>query len=388
MSQSGKEKMKIVFLSSSHIYNDTRVLLKEAKTLAAHGHEVVHLAPGAQELQFVEVGVEVYQYIKSIKSLGRIKTLLRLIDIARRYEPDAVHCNEIDSWAVGVLLKLLNPHVFVVFDVHEHYPSRFDEPHVKGIVRIIGKPLFSHLIRILSKKTDYFVFAKRTVAADYPKNVPATFIFNYAQLEYVDRRIEDVSGSIRKFMSDKKTLVHIGAFSEVRGWPQLLKAMAIMQHDLDLLVIGTIAEGKNALMAVAEKLGINNRVSIIDRVNFSEMFDYLLCADIGCMVYQPGIINHTYAFPMKLYDYMLAGLPVIGPDFSVEVRPVIEGERIGYAVDVSNPNAIAEKLDVLCASDQARKEMGRRARDAVIRKYNWKSQEKRLINIYKQAETT
>jgi glycosyltransferase involved in cell wall biosynthesis len=112
------------------------------------------------------------------------------------------------------------------------------------------------------------------------------------------------------------------------------------------------------------------------------LFDYLLCADIGLMLYQPGIRNHVYAFPMKMYDYMLAGLPIVGPKFAVEVVPVVNELACGLLVDTSRPEEIAQALDELCGNPNLAREMGRRGLEGVIRRYNWEIEADKLTSVY------
>jgi len=380
--------MKIVFVSTKHNYNDTRVLLKEAATLSSIGHQVYHVAPGDSNKRFREHGVNIQLYISRKSILRKLIKFTDLYKIINKIKPDVLHCNEVDSWFFGCFYKMLHSKVRVIFDVHEHYPSRFDESHVSWMVRVFGKPFFKPSITFFSKYTDYFIFAKRSVASDYPKKIPQEYIFNYSQTSYSDRKYSDVSEDIKKLYKGSLVAVHIGGFSKNRGWPQALRALSLMKNcDLKLHCIGTIFEGVESFMKEAKLLGVDNRVKCFDRINFSEMFDHLLCANIGCMFYQPGILNHTYAFPMKLYDYMLAGIPVVGPEFSIEVEPVINGEKIGYCVDTSDPQSIANALDLLCSETESSKKMGERARDAALTKYNWSNEAIKLKNVYEKIES-
>ena len=112
------------------------------------------------------------------------------------------------------------------------------------------------------------------------------------------------------------------------------------------------------------------------------MLDYLLCADMGLILYQPGIQNHVFAFPIKMYDYMLAGLPLIGPEFAVEVEPVVREEKCGMLLNTSQPQEIALALDWMCANPERAREMGNRGRQAVLGKYNWESEADKLLQCY------
>ncbi len=374
---------RVCFLSFTHPSFDTRILHKEARSLAAAGFDVSHVAPAQPgESGRVENGVRVEVYRRWPG--GRLTRFFQLYGIALRQHADCYHCNEVESWLVGMALKLLHPRRRVVFDVHEHYPSRFYEPHFPRWIGRPGERVVRFLFRWLGPRTDHLVFAKRSVMPDFrPDPSRQTLIFNYAPLRFQGRRREDVPLEIRREFEGRPTAIHIGDLSRARGWPQLLQALSVMKHrEMRALCLGGVAEGEAALMDEARRLGVADRIEVRARVPYEQVFHYLLCADVGLMLYQPGILNHTYAFPMKLYDYMMAALPVIGPDFSVEVVPVIREESCGWALDTSDPGALAEALDLVCERPDEAREAGASGRRAVLRRYNWEVEAEKLVRIY------
>lgn len=378
----------ICFLSLTHTYDDNRIFQKEARTLAEAGYRVTHIAPGTGK-NFTQHGVHVHFYPRTEGATGRLRRFFNLLVTGHSLDADYYHCNEMESWLAGWILKLLKPGRRIVFDVHEHYPSRFDDPRFPGWLNKIGEPLILGIFRLLTPWTDHFIYAKRSVAGDFQRlpgvEDKGTFVFNYGPLWLKERNLTDVAPEIRQKFSQGLTAVHVGVFAKIRGWPQLLKAMSMMKNrHMNLIALGRVDEGKDAILAEAARLNIQERIQILDRIPYEEMFDYLLCADIGLMLYQPGVQNHIFAFPIKMYDYMLAGLPVIGPDFAVEVVPVIQENSCGILVDTSDPMQIVEALDLLCEDREEAIAMGLRGREAVLREYHWETQIPQLLAVYDQ----
>jgi len=376
---------RVAFLSLTHPFDDTRVLHKEARALAQAGYDVVHLAPDSGRAAPREMyGVRIALYPAPSGLARRLRRFVRLWRLARTERADVLHGNEVESWLAALLIKLERPRTRVIFDVHEHYPSRFSEPHSPRWTRWIGEPVIRFLFRTLTPATDHLIFAKRSVAQDFPvRPGQATCIFNYASLDMPAPTRDEVSPAIRTAVGDHPVAVHIGGLSRARGWPQLLEALARMRHrELRVMAFGEIDEGPQAFWAEAERLGVRDRVEIRERVPYDQIFEYLTAADVGLMLYQPGILNHVYAFPIKLYDYMRAGLPAIGPRFAVEVTPVIEAERCGWLIDTANPQELADVLDLVCDDRAAARAAGERGRQAVKRKYNWERQASRLVAVY------
>lgn len=378
--------LKICFLSFAHVFYDTRILHKECRSLAEAGFEVVHIAPDQDPNHNHTIhGVQIELYTQRSGLLGRLIKFIDLYLRAIHLDADCYHCNEIESWIVGLLIKLFHQDKRIIFDVHEHYPSRFDEPHIPKGLGLIGKPIIHLLFRVLPKWTDYIIFAKRSVVSDFRGiKDKHDFIFNYGPLWLSSRLSKDVAPIIRQETGKgNKVAIHIGGFSRARGWPQLLKSLTMMKYcHLEIFCFGYVHEGEDELMADAQNLGVAHRIHLKQPIPYEQMFDYLLCADIGLMLYQPGIQNHVFAFPMKMYDYMLAGLPVIGPDFAIEVEPVVRQEKCGLLVNTADSRQIAESLDWLCEYSDLAKEMGKRGKQAIIDRYNWENEAKKLIEIY------
>jgi glycosyltransferase involved in cell wall biosynthesis len=241
------------------------------------------------------------------------------------------------------------------------------------------------MFKLLPCWTDHLIFAKRSIAPDFSGNTQKqSFIFNYSPLWLSGRDREEVDSSIRSQFEGKVVALHIGGFSRTRGWPQMLDALALMQNkELVILCFGKVDEGEGAFLGKAREVGVEHRVHLRSPIPYEQVFDYLLCADIGLMLYQPGIQNHIFAFPMKMYDYMLARLPFVGPNFSIEVIPVVEEETCGLLVNTGSAEEIATALDWLCDNLDEAKEMGCRGRRAAITKYNWESEAEKFIQIYK-----
>lgn len=376
---------RVCFLSYTHPYYDTRILHREAHSLAANDYDVFHVAPSAENGNLTVENVKIVLYSTRPGWFGRIRRFFTLYRRGVELNADIYHCNEIASWLVGCAIKLFHRQKRVIFDVHEHYPSRFEEPRFPVFLKWLGKPLIHTLYWILTPWTDHLIFAKRSVAPDFPfSSGKSTYVFNYGIIQKGQKTLQDVDSSVRDEFANLKTAIHVGSFSRTRGWPQLLLAMSIMRNkDLHLFCYDRVIEGEDTFLSEAHRLGVQDRIHLHKRLPFDEMFDRLLCADIGLMLYQPGILNHVYAFPMKMYDYMLAGLTFLAPRFAVEVAPVVQESECGLLVDTSNPEEIAQALDWLCEHPELATTMGQRGRQAIFSKYNWDTEAEKLLGLYR-----
>lgn len=375
--------MDICFLSSLHTPYDKRVYFKEALSLVKMGFRVIHLAPGEEDSTFERNGVLIKTYTGSKKNIiDRLFYIPKLLFLALGINAKCYHCNELDSWFVGIIIKIIK-NKKVIFDVHEHYPSRVAENYFPARLGPFVERTVKILFKLLSALTDGLIFAKKSVAGDFPKKVKSINVLNYTSLDGI--RIEEKWRSNKsKNKPSNITAIHLGLINQVRGWPQLVDAMNIVNNSrLNIHIIGTFSDGsQDDFEQQIASTGIENRFDFENWMPFEKAHISLLNADIGLVLFQPGIKNHEYAFPHKLFDYMLAGLPVIAPKFAQEIKPIIEKEDCGILVDTSKPNEISRALDFLADNPDERKRLGNNGKKAVIKKYNWENEAEKLINFY------
>lgn len=376
--------MKICFLSSMHLAEDKRVFHKEALSLVAAGHTVSHICPGDVSDTYILKGVKVVTYMSQADVKGRLSQIFMLYSIACAENADSYHCNEVDSWLVGVLLKLFKKKL-CVFDVHEHYPSTFAEGRFSATIQPIVAWCVRLSYRILTPFTDRLVLAKQTVSEDFHcSDSKKVLVRNFTQrsnFHFFEKKPPAIAG-------ETITLIHFGLFSKIRGWPQLLDALRLIVHEnYKLEIIGEFNDGtRDEFENVVKEYGLSDRIVIRDWMPFEEASRYLFEAHIGLVVFQPERQNHVYAMPHKMFDYMAAGMAVICPCFAVEIAPIIKESSCGFLVDSSDPEDLATKLDELISDINLMYEMGVRGQLAVRDHYNWENEADMLIQMYGELE--
>lgn len=373
----------ICFLSSEHPKFDKRVFDKEALSLVENGFSVFHLCPDSNASVFQKGGVSFQTYTKDSGIIARIKNLKSLYDMASAINADAYHCNEVDSWFVGVMLKIFQKKK-CVFDVHEHYPSTFAESRFPLLARpfVAGSVIFS--FQVMLPFTDKLVLAKQTVARD----------FFFSKRKQVLVRNFSSLGAAKSISTMKKasesepyfTMVHFGLINKLRGWPQMLDALSLSKNsNVKFQVIGEFNDGSyDEFVSRVSELGLQDRVKYFEWMPFEQAFEMLAKADIGIICFQPGVKNHVFAMPHKLFDYMLAEAAVLMPDFAKEVVPFVTHYNGGLLLDPSDPVDIANKIDYLISNKAEMRCMGASGRNAVLEELNWEKEAEKLLEMYKE----
>ncbi len=123
---------------------------------------------------------------------------------------------------------------------------------------------------------------------------------------------------------------------------------ALKDNNLRLMVIGG---GKylSKMKRKTQNFKIDNRVSFVGWVLYENLATYLCKARVG-VVGRPFVnnIEYLYTIPVKIYDYLAAGLPVAGygPKNSA-IEEFIKKNGIGTFVSQIDPNNLSDELTKL-----------------------------------------
>ena len=153
----------------------------------------------------------------------------------------------------------------------------------------------------------------------------------------------------RDLPSNVPILVHLGQMKKDRGCRNLILAMkSIPKAHLVFLGFGSI---EHDLKKLVSKHHLTNTVHFIPPVSPHAVHLALQGATIGITMLEDSCLNHRYALPNKLFDYVHAGLPVLGSNLK-EVERFITKNQVGRTVDSESPAAIAKAVNAMLNSEE------------------------------------
>jgi glycosyltransferase involved in cell wall biosynthesis len=312
---------------------------------------------------------------------GKIFNIITLWKIIKKTNCDYIISSELESWFISIVYSYLYKSSIVIFDSHECFSDYYAERY-RGVLKKLVKYIIEKYEKILCYKTDLVTYAKSGCSLDFNKlNVKKINLFNYLPTNKIVREY-----SLPENKTYKYDCVHIGAFTASRGWPQLLKALNILNNkSLRIAIVGTIREGESTLMAAAEELQVSSNIIFIKSVSYDEIPNILNSSKIGLMLYQPGLVNHKYAFPLKLFDYMACEIPVIGPRYAIDVNNIITECQNGELVNSSSPQEIAKAILSILDNYEKYKIKAKNAVQIMRNNYNWESQFKLLSKYIEKS---
>ena len=373
--------MKICILQVLHTPNDKRVFHKEAKSLAAAGHDVLSIVPSDVPLPEVIDGVRIEATPVAKGMFQRFTASLRIIPRGLRTKADVYLCVEPETWVSGLIIKLLT-RCKVVFDQHEHVPSKFANKFPLAL-RPAVEWATVRAMRCMARFTDYVILTKNCLEEPYKGlSVPRTVVLNTNHLQPPCTEIPE---TLRDRYAHRPTIIHQGLFGDVRGSYQLLDAMKVLAReypDIKCILLGKYVYGDEAAFRKAvSDAGLDPYIDMIDEIPFDEVPPYIAVSKVGLILFQPGPMNHTFAMPHKMFDYMREGVPLIAPEFAVEVAHIMREADCGLLVDVSDPDAIASAIARLLDDVTLEERLGENGRRSVETAYNWQHDERKLLQV-------
>jgi len=299
-----------------------------------------------------------------------------------KIKPNIIVCKEPDSWLVSVLMRLLFG-CKVIADLHEVYEDR-----VLAFPKLTQN-LLRKVIRALMKKLSQFtdeiihVSAERQQIYNY-LHKPGIVISQYPEIKHFPKRVMCKYDISDRSYQRQITAIHAGALRYTYASEQLLEAMEIVSKlfpGMRFVVLGGV-DGKLKNVFLIELLKNKGVLEIYQRVPFSEVLRQLYISDIGINLVLPVDITHTLAAPQKLYEYLAAGLPVIGANVPT-IRRVLKEYECGLIVDPFSPQDIANGLLQLAQDEALRQNMGKNAREAAEKHFNWEKEKTVLKGVLK-----
>lgn len=365
---------RVVHLSSVHSADDVRILLKQCSSLAAAGFDVTLIA--RTDVDRIKNGVK----IVAVKQYGggRLgRMTLSTFDVllkALGCRADLYHFHDPELMPVGALLRLTGAKV--VYDVHEDAPKQLLS---KGWIPMSLRRPLALALETLEWVMTRFVFnhivaATPPIALRFPQNKTTT-VQNFPIIGELTPSEPMVA------MADRSPCaVYAGGLTEVRGICEMITAMEHVDNPATRLILaGHFSES-----------GLERRARAIEgwkRVDFLGWLDRpgiakLLCKARVGLIPHYDIPNYVSSYPIKMFEYMSAGLPVIASDFPLW-RLILEQDCCGLLIDPRDPKAIANAIDWVLTHPHEAEAMGQRGKEAVAAKYNWAAEEKKLLTMYR-----
>lgn len=366
---------KVCHFSSVHPGLDIRIYRKQCLSLAQAGFDV-HLVISADAGQVAEAaGAGVTIHPLAALSGGRLRRMVaqgwRCYRTARALNADVYHFHDPELIPYGLLLSWQGRKV--IYDLHEDLRA---DIHSK---QWIPAPL-RRVIGSVARAVEHFAgrrFAAMVAATPY---IGALFDKSATRVAVIHNypAINELAAAPATVLTaaPRDCVCYVGAINEMRGIRHIVQALEMVP--VKLLLAGTF-DPPALRMELKTYRGWRQveEYGFVDRQKVGEIMARSLC---GLVTLKPKP-NYVNALPIKLFEYMSAGVPVIASDFPLW-RGIVEDAECGICVDPENPNAIAKAINYLLTHPEEADEMGRNGRRAAESKYRWDREGEKLVALY------
>jgi glycosyltransferase involved in cell wall biosynthesis len=174
-----------------------------------------------------------------------------------------------------------------------------------------------------------------------------------------------------------KILLYQGVLIAGRGIPTVIKAISQIQN-VYLLLLGD-GEAKNKFEEIARENEVSDRVIFAGTISQKDLINYTASADIGIALIENISVSYYHALPNKLFEYIMAGLPVLSSPLP-QMKKIVEQYNAGIIAEPDNEDEVIDSIKKLIESDNVIREYKNNCNRAAL-ELNWQTEFERAKPI-------
>lgn len=365
----------IIHFTTVHPRDDSRIRSKELASLAREfgGQVALYVQDGNGDRVDPHHGYRIVDTGPRIDR-GRSRVFVggwRMFRAVAGARPRIAHFHDPELLPWAVLLQLLG--IKVVYDVHEDVPRQvLNNPWLSPVKRRLLPPLVSLAEWIGSRMISGLVAATPVISKRFPPR-KTVLVRNFPMLAELQ------TPAPVPIRDRPHEFTYVGFISEVRNIYAMIKAVTLVNPPARLRLAGSFAasEMERRAMTMPEW----SAVRFEGWTSREGVASILADSRAGLVVLKP-VENEMVSLPIKLFEYMAAGVPVISSDFPLW-REIVETADCGLLVDPLNLDTIVAAMQWVTDNPDEAQAMGQRGRRAVEDQYNWEQEAATLVAFYR-----
>ena len=370
---------KVTILVFNNFTHDNRVL-REGLSLKNAGYEVqvVALHEGDLPKKELKEGLKIHRLSLISRKLPKsiffqiFKWMELFLLIAKHYrKTDFFHVCDVLPLPMAVWTKrLFNSSIKIVYDAHELEFQKNTSSKRYG--QLIAWLEAKHL-----RAADAMITVTDLIAELYKEHYnikKPNVIHNFPYKQTLGH--QDKFRHKFGIRPDQKILLYQGVIAPNRGCEQLIEAFKDMPDQFVLVLLG-YGSLWDSIKAMSSEM---NNVFMHEAVGRKELLKHTASADYG--IY--SIINtnqsHDYALGNKIFEYIMAGLPIISTNLKGPKSFLKEAFTV--FIDAINKDSLKGAVEHFDSLDQST--LSKDIKD-FAETANWDREQQKLLNIYENA---
>jgi glycosyltransferase involved in cell wall biosynthesis len=368
-----EKSIKICHLTSAHPRFDIRIFHKECVYLARHFE--THLVVADNLGNELKNNINIHDVGKETSRLKRFaRTPKKVLKKALEIDADIYHFHDPDLLLIAKNLHRRGKKV--IYDAHEDVEKQLlSKPYLSPWKARIASRLFARFEKKVLRYIAAVVTATPAIRDKFEALHKEVIDINNFPLMH-ELFSEEVDWNLKK-----PQIAYVGGISRIRGILEVISALEHVNRDDQFLqLVGPFSENETA--KIARSLNGFSKVIELGTLNRAEVKEVLANSMAGIVTFLP-VPNHIEAQPNKMFEYMSAGIPVIGSRFPLW-QEILEKNDCGICVDPTKPQEIASAIEFIFSNPERAKEMGLNGLKAIRSKYNWETEQEKLVALYQK----
>ncbi|MBP59137.1 MULTISPECIES: glycosyltransferase family 4 protein [Idiomarina] len=364
------KKVKVIHVSTVHKRYDTRIFEKEVKSSSNFGYDSCLVVADGHGNE-VKDGIDIFDIGMSPSS--RFRRIFRfanqVYNFLLKFGGDVYHLHDPELITVG--LKLKKAGFKVIFDSHENVSDQILlKEYIPKYLRSLIARIYSVYERIASRKLDAVVAATPGIYEKFESyGCNVHLVRNFPIVEEFSSINKVSSGNVATF---------IGTIERDRGLLEVVESLKYSRGCYTIKVAGGFSykEDESIFFSATKDKSVDY-LGWLDRRGVSQLLSE---SSVGLVTLHPTI-TFKDSLPVKLFEYMAAGIPVLASDFPLW-KSIISTYQCGICVNPLNPKEVARALDFMFDNPNEAKLMGERGKQVVQTIFNWKKESESLKLLY------
>lgn len=263
-----------------------------------------------------------------------------LFDCAKGESFDLIYANDLNTLEAAFRLSRLKK-VPLVYDAHEIYLAQYRGQRsrrspdlnwkgnlVRSIIRRYVYTRRALIERLLLRKVDLFITVNPLIEDYYRRRYRlenTVSILNVPSRSLLDRP----SVGLRRKLGigpDERIVAYHGGLAKSRRVMDLARAAALLPDDIHVLLIGN-GDAWDDLQSYVQSYPRRN-LHLLPMIPYENLVSSLHEVDLSVITMYEKSLNHDLCSPNKLFESLLAGTPVLAPDYQF-VKMVISETGMG-----------------------------------------------------------
>lgn len=244
--------------------------------------------------------------------------------------------------------------------------------------------------KYVTRRADYSIMQSRQLYEYYLNHAKldpekTTWTSNGADIEKFAPTPKNPKTMKKYELNGKSVIGFIGSLGTWHGLDNLLHMIeSVVQSNAQavFMIVGAGGTDEIRFREILKNKNLMQNVILTGHIDYDKVPEYLDLMDVVLAPYPA--FDFFYFSPIKLFEYMAAGKPVLLTKVG-QLAEIIKDRENGVFCDPKDPADVAQKINHLLENPELRKHIGKKARETIEKEYTWKHKAKFWESICEQV---